>query len=414
MISELLRDKYQLEGKMRVNPSERTLRTQYFDTLNRISRSHLGSFFAVLPEITTPLLFRGGSSDVWNMQQVFMDRQYDIEIHEPRRILDLGAYVGYTAVYFANRFPGASIISVEPPGSNFDTLVANTAAYPNIRCLPAAVWHERAELALADCSYGDWGLSFMPGNADQPVENVPGYTITNILEMHGWSGVDLIKCSSHGGRVDALLRPRPDWLEKTATVITRPGAQGWQAGDAEKLAAALPAAEFQRSTHGPLVIFSRRSMEFRPLEPPANTLHLIAWTPQTRAFTVSNVKDRLGFYRFGYAGIQLTPNALGSPAASVAMRLKLSGHSRFNATIGTGKAPPSLVRFRVEIVDAETGTIALSAEHSLHEDETFDWDAEFAPAWGPHDVILSTENIEAHQGDKCMRQTAHFIDPRLQ
>jgi FkbM family methyltransferase len=185
------------------------------------------------------------------MQQVFMDRQYDIEIHEPRRILDLGAYVGYTAVYFANRFPGASIISVEPSGSNFDTLVANTAAYQNIRCLPAAVWHERAELALADYSYGDWGLSFTPGDADRPVETVPGYTITNILEMHGWNGVDLIKCSSHGGRIDTLLRPRPDWLEKTVTVITRPGAQRWQDGDAEELLAALPEAEFQRSSHGP-------------------------------------------------------------------------------------------------------------------------------------------------------------------
>lgn len=413
MIGELLRDKYQLEAEMRAHPNDHTLRARYFDILNGISRSHLGSFFAVLPEITTPLLFRGASSDVWNLQQVFLDRQYDMEIPEPGRILDLGAYVGYTAVYFANRFPSASIISVEPPGSNFDTLVANTVAYPNIRCLPAAVWHEHEELTLADCSYGDWGLSFRPGDTDRPAENVPGYTITNILEMHGWNGVDLIKCSSHGGRVDALLRPRPDWLERTATVITRPGAQSWQAGDAEKLAAALPEAEFQRSSHGPLVIFSRRLMEFRPLDPPASTLHLIARTPQTRAFTLSNIKDRLSFYRFGYAGIQLTPNPPGSPPASVVMRLKLTGHSRFSATIGTGKAPPRLVRFKVQIVDADTGAIALCAEHSIHENVTFDWDADFAPAWGLYEVILSTESIEAKQGDASMRQTAHLIDPRL-
>jgi len=382
--------------------------------LNTISRSYLGSFFAALPEITTPLLFRGSSSDVWNMQQVFLDRQYDVNIAEPRTILDLGAYVGYTAVYFANRFRTASIISVEPPGSNFDTLVANTAAYPNIRCFPAAVWHKRAELTLADCSYGDWGLSFGQGNADPSADRVAGYTITNILEMHSWDGVDLIKCSSHGGRVDTLLRPRPDWLEKTATVITRPGAQGWHPGDAEKLAAALPEAEFQRNSHGPLVIFSRRLREFRPLNPPVTTLHLIARPPQTRAFTLSNVKDRLGFYRFGYAGIQLTPNPRGSPPASVATQLKLTGHSRFNATIGTGKAPRSQVRFKVQIVDADTGTIALCAEHSLHENEAFDWDAEFTPAWGQYNVILSTENIEGQEADQGMRQTAHFIDPRLQ
>jgi len=413
VINELLRDKYQLEAEMRVHPSEHPLRARYFDILNRISRSYLGSFFAVLPEITTPLLFRGASSDVWNMQQVFLDRQYDVEIPEPHKILDLGAYVGYTAVYFANRFPSVSIISVEPPGSNFDTLIANTAPYPTIRCLPAAVWHERTELALEDCSYGDWGLSFMPGNADRPAEKVPGYTIANILEMHGWNGVDLIKCSSHGGRVDTLLRPRPDWLEKTATVITRPGAQGWQAEDAEKLATALPEAEFQRSSHGPVVIFSRRLMQFRPSNPPASTLYLIARAPQTQAFTLSNVKDRLSFYRFGYAGIQLTPNPPGSPPASVTMRLKLTGHSRFNATIGTGKAPSSLVRFKVQIVNADTGAITLCADHSIPENVTFDWAAEFAPVWGLYDVILSTENIEVEQGDASMRQTAHLVDPRL-
>jgi FkbM family methyltransferase len=412
MIDELLRDKYQLEAEMQVNSNGHTLRTQYFDTLNRISRSHFGSFFAVLPEVTTPLLFRGASSDVWNMEQVFLNRQYDVEIPEPHKILDLGAYVGYTAVYFANRFPSAAIISVEPPGPNFDTLVANTVAYPNIRSLPAAVWHERAELALADCSYGDWGLSFMPSNAGSSQERVPGYTITDILKMHGWNGVDLIKCSSHGGRIDALLRPRPHWLGKTATVITRPGAQGWQPGDAEKLASALT--EFERRDHGPLAIFSKRLAEFRTLAPPATTLHLIARSPQARAFTLSNVKDRLSFYRFGYEGIQLTPNPRGSPIASASIRLNLTGHSRFNTTIGTSTAAPSLIRFTVKIVRADTNAITLCADHSLHEDETFDWDVEFAPAWGLYDVILSTENIEGLEADQGMRQTAHFIDPLLQ
>jgi FkbM family methyltransferase len=413
VISELLRDKYQLEAEMRADPNEHTLRARYFDILNTICCSHFGSFFAVLPEIATPLLFRGGSSDVWNMQQVFMDRQYDIEIHEPRRILDLGAYVGYTAVYFANRFRGASIISVEPPGSNFDTLVANTAAYPNIRCLPAAVWREHAELTLADCSYGDWGLSFRLANTGQPAEKVPGYTITNILEMHGWSEVDLIKCSTHGGRIGILLASRPDWLGKTATVITRPGAQGWQAGDAEELLAALPEAEFHRSSHGPLVIFRRRLMERRFLDEAAATLHLIPTAPQYRSFNLSNVEGKLNFYRVGYAAIQLTPNPPGSPEASVFMQLKLTGQSRFITKIATSATPLSLVRFKVQLLNVDTDATALCADHSIHEGTTFDWDVEFTRAWGMHKVILSTENIEIEDEGAERRQTAHFIEPRL-
>jgi FkbM family methyltransferase len=413
VIDEYLRDKCQFEAEMRVHPRDHALRVRYFDVLNRISRSHLGSFFAVFPEITTPLLFRGASSDVWNMQQVFLDRQYDVEIPEPRKILDLGAYVGYTAVYFANRFPSANIISVEPPGSNFDALVANTVAYPNIRCLPAAVWHERGELTLEDFSYGDWGLSFGWGNADQAAEKVPGYTITNILEMHGWKAVDLIKCSSHGGRVDTLLTPRPDWLGTTATVITRRGAQGWQAGDAEKLAAALPEAEFQRTSHGPLMIFRRRLMEPQLSDQPATALYLIPTIPQWRPFSLSNVEGKLSFYKVGYAGIQLTPNPPGSPLATVSMQLELTGQSRFLSKIATSAFPSSLVRFKVQILNTATDATALCADHSIPEGSAFDWNVEFAPAWGPHRVILSTENINIEDRGLKVRQTAHFIEPRL-
>jgi FkbM family methyltransferase len=413
VIRELLRDKYQLEAEMQAHPNKDTFKIQYFDILNRISRSHFGSFFAVLPEITTPLLFRGASSDVWNMQQVFLDRQYDIEISEPSKILDLGAYVGYTAVYFANRFPNSSIISVEPPGSNFDILVVNTAAYPNIRCLRAAVWHERAELTLADCSYGDWGLSFRQGNIDPTADKVAGYTITHILEMYGWDGVDLIKCSSHGGRVDTLLRPRPDWLEKTVTVITRPGAQGWRARDTEELLAALPESEFHRSSHGPLVIFRRRLMQPRLFDQPPRTLHLIPTAPQRRSFSLSNVEGKLNFYRVGYAGIQLTPNPPGSPAASVCMQLELTGQSRFITNIVTSAKPVGLVRFKVQLLNVETDATALCADHSMHEDTTFEWDVEFAPAWGIHKVILSAENIAIEDEGAETRQTTQFIGPRL-
>jgi len=413
VIDEFLREKHQFEAEMRVHPRDHTLRLRYFDVLNRISRSHFGPFFAVFPEITTPLLFRGASSDVWNMQQVFLDRQYDVEIPKPGKILDLGAYVGYTAVYFANRFPSARMISVEPPGSNFDALVANTVAYPNIRCLPAAVWHEGGELTLEDFSYGDWGLSFGCGDPDQAVEKVPAYTITNILEMHGWKEVDLIKCSSHGGRVDILLTPRPGWLGTTATVITRRGAQGWQAGDSEKLGAALPEMEFQQTSHGPLMIFKRRLIEPQLSDQGARPLHLIPTTPECRPFRLSNVEDRLSFYKVGYAGIQLTPNPPGSPLATLSMQLELTGQSRFSSKIATSASPPSLVRFKVQVLNTVNDAITLSAENSIPEGTALDWTVEFAPVWGPHWVILSTENIKIEDRGHKVRQTAHFIEPKL-
>jgi FkbM family methyltransferase len=212
--------KLQIESQMLSYPSDEALRAQYFGVLNDISRSQFGSFAAILPEILTPLLFRGATSDVWNMEFVFLKHEYDLPIPAPRRILDVGAYAGYTSVFFANRYPDAEIIAVEPPGANFEILQANTAPYRNIHCVPAAVWHRRAELRLADIPYGDWGTWFKedvdmaPLASTGPVQAVPAYTIAEILDMHGWDTVDFIKFMGFAGRIYTVMRPRPQWLNQ--------------------------------------------------------------------------------------------------------------------------------------------------------------------------------------------------------
>jgi FkbM family methyltransferase len=409
MLNELLQEKHQIEAEMQSNAQDSTTRARYFDVLNRIARSHFGAFYACFPEIMTPLLFRGGSSDVWNLQQVFFDRQYAVEVFEPQRILDLGAYVGYTAVFFANRFPNAQIVSVEPPGSNFDTLAANTVAYPNIRCLPAGVWHERTEIVIGEYTYGDWGTGFTPKPAAGSENTVPAYTITDILETYGWDGIDLLKCSSHAGRIDVLLKPRPAWLDKTLTVITRPGSAGWHPRDLQEVNATLPEAEFERRNHGPLIVFSRRGLKQTPTsEPSPKVLHLVPTIPQRRQFTISNVAEKLNFYRFGYAGIQLTPNPPTSSIATFTTQVTLAGHSRFRVRLRTGDAPAGRIKFTVQVRGCETGATAVNADQAIPMNSVFDWDLAFAPAWGLHSVILSTETTE---GGGEHRRPSHLIDP---
>ena len=149
--------KHQIECDMLSRPSDTALRKLYFDVLNEISNSRFWLFSVTFPEILTPLLFRGATSDVWNMEVVFLKREYDLPMLAPRRISDVGAYAGYTSVFSANRHQDAQIIAIEPPGANFDMLQANTAPYKNIRCVPAAAWNRRSELHLADIPYGDWG-----------------------------------------------------------------------------------------------------------------------------------------------------------------------------------------------------------------------------------------------------------------
>ena len=73
-----------------------------------------------LPGVTHPLWVRPGTSDVETFDEVFMAREYDVQLPDfaPRTILDLGANVGYTSVLFAVRWPEARILAVEPATDN--------------------------------------------------------------------------------------------------------------------------------------------------------------------------------------------------------------------------------------------------------------------------------------------------------
>ena len=98
--------------------------------LGRINRSTLGLETIVLPELDEPALFPLRQlatlpiSTRCSARRSFPWRC----LRSPARILDLGAYVGYAAVYLAHRFPEAEIVCVEPAAPNFKVLTLNTVA----------------------------------------------------------------------------------------------------------------------------------------------------------------------------------------------------------------------------------------------------------------------------------------------
>jgi hypothetical protein len=125
-----------LELALSREPDNPELRACYRSLLERINRTTLGVSTIVLPELSYPLYFRGGSSDLANFDQIFGLKELSVPLPQPpARILDLGAYVGYAAVYLAHQFPQAEIVCVEPSAANFRMLTLNTSVYPRIRRL---------------------------------------------------------------------------------------------------------------------------------------------------------------------------------------------------------------------------------------------------------------------------------------
>ncbi len=95
-----------------------------------------------IPQSKTPLKLRSDTSDIPTFEQIFVWDDYDLPMQmAPRFIIDGGANVGFASIYFANRYPEAKIIAVEPDESNVEVMRQNTLAYPNISVIQAGIWN---------------------------------------------------------------------------------------------------------------------------------------------------------------------------------------------------------------------------------------------------------------------------------
>jgi len=70
-------------------------------------------------------------------------------------IVDCGANIGLSAVYFALAYPDARIIAVEPQPDNFRRAVAATAAFPHVKVIHAGVASASGSARITDPNLGN-------------------------------------------------------------------------------------------------------------------------------------------------------------------------------------------------------------------------------------------------------------------
>lgn len=81
-----------------------------------------------------PLLITTAASDLHGYHEIAKEKVYELpsEIEDDidgSPIVDLGAYIGMSAAYFATRYPHSSILAVEPYTRNYRLLDANATRY---------------------------------------------------------------------------------------------------------------------------------------------------------------------------------------------------------------------------------------------------------------------------------------------
>jgi FkbM family methyltransferase len=137
-------------------------------------------------------------------------------------VIDAGGYIGAAAIVFAESFPHARIVTLEPSAQNFQVLKQNIKAYKNIIALNAALGTTEGEAPLFDIGDREWAHSLIARspNRTKPtaLHTVQITTIPSILRQLGVRGVDLLKLDIEGGELALFNDPKP-WLPLAKVLV---------------------------------------------------------------------------------------------------------------------------------------------------------------------------------------------------
>jgi FkbM family methyltransferase len=174
------------------------------------------------PGFPAPIALRSRSSDFTIFGEVFTGQHFSLRLTSPAPvIIDAGANIGLASIYFANRYPQATILALEPEQGNFIQLCKNTTAYPQVQPIQCALWNEATELILSggvghEAGYRTW-VSPPPASiaTHRMVKTV---TIPQLMEQRHLETIDLLKIDIEGAEKE-IFAACGEWIDRVGVII---------------------------------------------------------------------------------------------------------------------------------------------------------------------------------------------------
>ena len=173
-----------------------------------------------VPGYRHPIALRPKTSDIPAFTQIFVKGDYEFEypVSDPRFIVDAGANVGYGTIYFANRFPGAHIISIEPEQSNYQQLTFNSSLYENVERFHNALWNEPARMRIQNPNDPKWMARVERiSGSDEVNHDIETITVDEILSTTH-RNIDIFKIDIEGAEKE-VFSSNVEWIDRARMFV---------------------------------------------------------------------------------------------------------------------------------------------------------------------------------------------------
>lgn len=148
----------------------------------------------------------------------FLDRRQSTTGKRPL-VVDAGANIGASPVFFVDHIPGAKVVAIEPHADNFSLLKRNVEGL-DVEPLHAAIASTRGRARVVDPGEGHWGYRTENLNGDMAARGtVARLTVGGIYQKHSDMCFPfLVKIDIEGGEGD-LFSANTEWVAQTPILI---------------------------------------------------------------------------------------------------------------------------------------------------------------------------------------------------
>jgi FkbM family methyltransferase len=179
-----------------------------------------------------PIRYRPGTSDTELIYKILLKRgrkgEYAIDsvalgmLGDVSTVLDIGANIGISTVYFAGLFPQARVFAFEPVPENFSLLERNTRHLQRVLAVPVALgeFDGTIEMLHSDVPNNFGGYSRTPTGSDTArTLRVPMRAARRQCEELGITGADVIKVDVEGAEWEVFSDLGPTFLSRSKFIV---------------------------------------------------------------------------------------------------------------------------------------------------------------------------------------------------
>jgi len=156
------------------------------------------------------IIVRNGSFDRYALNEVWSQKIYlspeKLKNHQVKTIVDIGAYIGDSALWFSHQYPNSTIYAFEPNSENFNFLSQNIKLnYTHrIKIFPTAVTSKSTSISFHTDTHNSAGHLISINNKSL-IPNARSLGFSEFIRIHKIKKIDILKLDCEGSEYDIIF-----------------------------------------------------------------------------------------------------------------------------------------------------------------------------------------------------------------